>query len=207
MAHDGRNMPPVSSVTDRLPAVIGSEASRSHQRLVGAVRTILEAIGEDPDREGLAGTPDRVARWWMEFVGFDPGNTDTTFEAVHTDQVVAVTGVRVYSVCEHHLLPFWVDLTMAYIAADRVIGLSKFGRIAHGHAHRPQIQERLVTEVADDIARLAGTDDVAVIGAGEHLCMTMRGIRTPHRMKSSVMRGRFREFGPARAEVMSLADT
>ena len=105
---------------------------------------LLRSIGEDPDREGLKETPARFARFWDEFMNHQPGNTGTTFEPVTVDQVVVVSGIRVYSLCEHHLIPFWVDLTIGYIATNRVLGLSKFARIAHQFAHRLQIQERLV---------------------------------------------------------------
>lgn len=106
--------------------------------------------------------------------------------------------------CEHHLLPFRARLTIGYLAADRVLGLSKFGRIAQLAAHKLQLQERLVTEVADEVQRIIGVDDVAVVATGEHLCMTMRGVRMPAAMVTSVLRGRFREPG-LRAELMGLA--
>ena len=113
------------------------------QAAIGAAtRALLRAIGEDPDRPGLADTPDRVARWWAEFIDYEPGNATTTFDSVQVDQMVAVSGVRVWSLCEHHLLPFWADLTIAYIARDEVVGLSKLARMAHNAAHRLQLQSR-----------------------------------------------------------------
>lgn len=156
-----------------------------------SVRHLLHAIGEDPDREGLRETPRRVARWWSEFMDYDPGQTDTAFEQVQADQMVAVSGVRVWSLCEHHLLPFYADLTIGYIANGQVIGLSKMARMAHDAAHRLQLQERLVKDVADRLQSVVG-DDVAVLATGEHLCMTMRGIKTPALMHTSVLRGAFR---------------
>ena len=167
-------------------------------------RELLAAIGEDPKREGLQDTPARFAKWWAEFIDYDAGKTDTTFEGIETDQMVAVTGVRVWSLCEHHLLPFNADLTIAYIAEGRIIGLSKLARIAHQYAHGLQVQERLVTQVADHIQRSTGAYSVAVLAAGEHLCMTMRGIRTPARMHSSVLRGLFKHDPDTRAELLAL---
>lgn len=173
-------------------------------RVAPIVRDLLTALGEDPDRDGLADTPLRVARWWSEFVDYDPGKLATTFEGVEIDQMVAVTGIRVWSLCEHHLLPFWADIDIAYIATDRILGLSKFARIAHQHAHRLQVQERLVTGIADQIQSLTEAESVAVVATGEHLCMTMRGIQAPAIMHSSILRGLFKHDPAARAELFSL---
>lgn len=156
-----------------------------------AVTELLHAIGEDPEREGLAETPARVARWWAEFIDYDPGKTDTSFTSIQVDQMVAVSGVRVWSLCEHHLLPFWADLTIGYITTDTVIGLSKMARIAHAAAHGLNLQEKLVETVATDLEKIVGPD-VAVLATGEHLCMTMRGIRTPALMHTSILRGAFK---------------
>lgn len=169
-------------------------------------RELLVAIGEDPEREGLQDTPRRFADWWREFVTYHPGTTDTCFESVTTDQMVVVSGMRVWSLCEHHLLPFWCDVSIGYIARDKVLGLSKFARIAHKYAHRLQLQERLCHQIADEIADIACTEDVAVMASGVHLCMTMRGIRTPGTMTSSIMRGLFREESDARMEFLRLVE-
>lgn len=169
-----------------------------------AVRALLEAVGEDPDRKGLRETPARVARFWREFLEHDPGKLDTRFESVRTDQLVAVTGMRVWSLCEHHLLPFWCDVSVGYLAGDTVLGLSKFARIAHRHAHRLQLQERLVDGIAEEVARRAETESVAVVARGVHLCMVMRGVRTEATMTSSSMRGVFRHNPFARQEFMDL---
>ena len=170
--------------------------------IAAATRALLFAIGEDIDREGLLDTPRRVADMWIEFIDHDPGRIDTVFQAEATDQMVAVTQLRVWSMCEHHLLPFWCDVSVAYLATDKVIGLSKIGRITRKHAHQLQLQERLIDGIARELVEVVG-DDVAVIGTGEHLCMTMRGVAMPHRMTSSVMLGRFRE--PAlRAEFLAV---
>lgn len=176
----------------------------SRHEVARAVRALLEAMGQDPEREGLRDTPRRVAEFWKEFMDYDPGKLETTFESVRTDQMVAVTGMRVWSVCEHHLLPFWCDVSVGYIAQDRVLGLSKFARIAHRHAHQLQLQERLVDGIAAEVKARARSSSVAVVARGVHLCMVMRGIRTPAVMTSSAMHGAFRENPVARQEFMAL---
>lgn len=170
-------------------------------------RALLLAIGEDPDREGLKDTPRRVADYWQEFMDYKPGQVDTTFEAVTADQMVVVKGMRVWSLCEHHLLPFWCDISIGYIADGKVLGLSKFARIAHQHAHKLQLQERLADDIAANVAALTGSQDVAVLASGQHLCMVSRGIKTDGRMVTSVMRGVFRDNHQARMEFLHLAGT
>ncbi len=165
---------------------------------------LLLALGENPEREGLAETPRRFADAWREFVEYRPGNTDTCFEHISTDQMVVVSGMRVWSLCEHHLLPFWCDISIGYIARDKVLGLSKFARIAHKCAHRLQLQERLVDQIAEEIAAITQTHDIAVLARGRHLCMEMRGIRTSGLMTSSVMLGVFRSKNEARMEFLQL---
>ena len=161
------------------------------QRIERAVSEILDAIGADPSREGLVDTPKRVARFWEEFIDYDPGNVDVTFESVQADQMVVITGIRVWSLCEHHLLPFWCDISIGYISGDKVLGLSKLARIAHKHAHSLQIQERLVNQIAEEVQKLVQTQDVAVLARGIHLCMVMRGVKTPGMMTTSALRGRY----------------
>jgi GTP cyclohydrolase IA len=175
-----------------------------YEHLLEIGTALLLAIGEDPTRVGLQETPKRFASMWRDFIEYDPGKTDTCFEQQSTDQMVIVSGMRIWSICEHHLLPFWCDISIGYVANGRVLGLSKFGRIAHQFAHRLQLQERLCQNIADEICRLLETEDVAVLARGEHSCMTMRGIRTPATMTSSVMYGLFREKSEARAEFLSL---
>ncbi|MER6218504.1 GTP cyclohydrolase I [Streptomyces sp. NPDC001674] len=173
-------------------------------RIEDLVRQILIEIGEDPTREGLQDTPRRYAKWWREFVDYDPGTVDTVFTSVTAGQTVLVSGITVWSLCEHHLLPFNCTLAIAYRPQTSMLGLSKFARIAQRHAHKLQVQERLVVDIADEITELTGSTDVAVIGRGEHLCMTMRGIRTPSLMSSSVFRGEFEKSDAARAELFAL---
>jgi GTP cyclohydrolase IA len=156
-------------------------------------RSLLVEIGEDPDREGLQDTPARYARWWREFTQYDPGTFDTSFIESSAGQLIEVNNMRVWSLCEHHLLPFWCDISIAYITRERILGLSKFARIAHDHAHRLQVQERLTADIADTVEAVSGSPDVAVRARGEHLCMIMRGIRTAANMSTSVLRGAFRD--------------
>jgi GTP cyclohydrolase IA len=175
-------------------------------KLKAACLLILEAIGEDTTRPDLADTPRRFADAWAEFADFEPGRIGTAFDhSAEGDQIVVVSGMRVWSMCEHHLLPFWCDVAIGYHPAGRVLGLSKFARIAQEAAHRLQTQERLTAQVADRVAELTGSDDVAVVGSGQHLCMCTRGVRTPGTMTTSVVRGLFRESAAARGEFLTLA--
>jgi GTP cyclohydrolase I len=173
------------------------------------VREILIGIGEDPDREGLRATPERVARACVEMfsgLGSDPaGVLATSFDIGH-DEMVVVRDIAVASVCEHHLLPFTGVAHVAYIpAADgRITGLSKLARLVDLYARRPQVQERLTTQVADALVTHLGARGVMVVMECEHLCMTVRGVRKPGaRTTTSAVRGGMRE--PAtRAEALSL---
>lgn len=166
---------------------------------------LLRILGYDPDSPALEDTPGRWARWWQEFINYQDRNTETAFVMEQTDQMVVVSGIRVWSICEHHLLPFWCDLTLGYVARGRVLGLSKLARIAHLYAHKLQLQERLVKEIGAHISRAADTPDVGILASGEHLCLTMRGARTPHRMKTAVMLGTFRTQLETREEFYHLA--
>lgn len=174
------------------------------ERLEAIGRELLVAINEDPDREGLADTPARFARWWSEFIDHEPGDIERTFEVENADEMVVVTGIKVWSLCEHHLLPFNATIAVGYLPTGKVLGLSKFGRIAHAAAHRLQIQERLVQDVADAIEKATDSTDLAVIAQGEHLCMTMRGVRSPAVLRTSVLRGVFKDDARARAEFLSI---
>lgn len=164
-----------------------------YERLLALGRDLLVALGEDPDRPGLLDTPRRWANMWREFIEHDPGRYDTVFESISTGQLVVVSGMRVYSLCEHHLMPFWCDITIGYIPNGQVLGLSKFGRVAHLFAHRLQLQEQLVDQIAQTIRAISHAEDVAVLGVGEHTCMSARGIRTPATMRSVAAYGAFSE--------------
>ncbi|MFD8730549.1 GTP cyclohydrolase I [Streptomyces sp. NPDC059611] len=172
--------------------------------LVDLARRLLKEIGEDPDRDGLRQTPERFARWWREFINYDPGTIDTLFETTTTSQMVVVSDIRVWSLCEHHLLPFNCSVDIAYRPTQRLLGLSKFARVAHRHAHRLQVQERLVADIAQEVADITGAEDVAVIAKGEHLCMTMRGIKASAEMTSTAFLGAFGDDSSLRGELFAL---
>ncbi|SDP69343.1 GTP cyclohydrolase I [Pedococcus dokdonensis] len=178
-------------------------------RAEAAVRELLIAIGEDPDRDGLVETPARVARAYGEFfAGLRLDAADVlskTFEIDH-EEMILVRDIEVYSMCEHHLVPFHGVAHVGYIPAKdgRVTGLSKLARLVEMYARRPQVQERLTTQVADALCTHVGAQGVIVVVECEHLCMSMRGIRKPgSRTITSAVRGQLRD--PAtRAEAMAL---
>jgi GTP cyclohydrolase I len=180
-----------------------------HARVEAAVRELLLAVGEDPDRDGLRETPARVARSFAEtFGGLRQRPEDvlrTTFDASH-DELVIVKDIEVYSTCEHHLVPFHGVAHVGYIPGPdgKLAGISKFARLVDVFARRPQVQERLTTQVADSMMELLQPRGVIVVIECEHLCMSMRGVRKPgSRTVTSAMRGQLRE--PAtRAEALSL---
>ena len=179
------------------------------ERLENAVREILIAIGEDPDREGLKETPLRVARMYEEvFQGLEnsPEQFLKIFNDEHNEEMVVVRDIPMYSMCEHHLLPFVGKAHIVYIPKDgRVIGLSKLARIVDNFARRPQIQERLTSQIADFLMENLDPLGVAVVIEAEHLCMTMRGARAAGaKTKTSALRGSMRSDARTRAEAMSL---
>lgn len=177
----------------------------NENRLAQIGRNLLTALGEDPEREGLQKTPERWARWWIEFLGYEDPNTSTVFESIQTDQMIVLRDIRVWSLCEHHLLPFYCDVTIGYISANHVIGISKLARIAKKHARKLQLQERLCRDIADELNGIVQTPNIAVVAKGTHLCMAMRGIESEAEMISSVIEGKFRELPAVRAEFMKLA--
>ncbi|WP_041832975.1 GTP cyclohydrolase I FolE [Actinoplanes sp. N902-109] len=179
-------------------------------RIEKAVREILIAIGEDPDRDGLQRTPSRVARAYAElFAGLrvDPGKVlTTTFEANH-EELVLVRDIEVMSLCEHHLLPFKGVAHVGYIPGvdGRITGLSKLARLVEVYARRPQVQERLTSQIADLLMDKLEPRGVIVVLECEHLCMEMRGIRKAGaRTVTSAVRGAFQNDGKVRAEAMAL---
>lgn len=178
------------------------------QRIEAAVREILIAIGEDPDREGLVETPSRVARMYEEIFGGledDPTRNLKLFDE-SSEEMVVVRDIPLYSMCEHHLIPFLGKAHIAYIPSDgRVIGLSKLARIVDCFARRPQLQERLTSQVADFLYENLQPMGVAVVIEAEHLCMTMRGARASGaKTMTSALRGTMRSNAKTRAEAMSL---
>lgn len=175
-----------------------------------AVRDLLIAVGEDPDREGLRDTPARMARAYREiFAGLQQQPEEvlqTTFDAGH-DELVIVKDIPFYSVCEHHLVPFHGEAHVGYIpnASGRITGLSKLARLVDVYARRPQVQERLTSQVADALMRILEPTGVIVVVEAEHLCMAMRGVRKPgSRTITSAVRGGLLHSAASRSEAMSL---
>jgi GTP cyclohydrolase I len=186
----------------------GKPAAVDEERIRAAVREILLAVGEDPDREGLAETPDRVARMYAEmFAGLhlDPReHLRKTFTQKY-DEVVLVKDIHFASMCEHHLLPFTGRAHVAYLPKGKIVGLSKLARVVEVVAHRPQVQERMTEQVADLLVEELGARGVAVILEAAHTCMTIRGVRKDSSVcTTSAMRGMFRDNPSTRAELMSL---
>jgi GTP cyclohydrolase IA len=181
-----------------------------HTRAEAAVRELLYAIGEDPDRQGLVDTPARVARSYREmFAGLytDPDAVlDTTFDEQH-DELVLIKEIPLYSTCEHHLVAFHGVAHVGYIPGidGRVTGLSKIARLVDLYAKRPQIQERLTAQIADALMRKLDPRGAIVVMEAEHLCMSMRGVRKPGAVTTtSAVRGQFKSDNALRAEALEL---
>lgn len=177
-------------------------------KIRAAITSIIEAIGEDPSREGLVDTPRRIAEMYADIFG---GMNETAeehlkvgFEEGHQEMVIAKE-VPFYSMCEHHFLPFYGKAHIGYIPNGRVVGASKLYRVVDVLSRRPQLQERLTSQIADTIVSVLEPRGVAVILEAEHLCMTMRGIKKPgSKMVTSAMRGLFRQRVATRAEFLNL---
>jgi GTP cyclohydrolase I len=179
-------------------------------RVAAAVREILAAIGEDPDRDGLRDTPQRVARMYAEFfagIDADPASVLTAVFDANYDEMVLVKDISVASTCEHHLVP-WVGVAhVGYIpnSDGGITGLSKLARVVDLYARRPQVQERLTTQVADAVEACLTPRGVIVVVEAEHFCMSLRGVRKPGaKTVTSAVRGLFRDNLPTRTEAMSL---
>jgi len=193
---------------ERLPELRSRDVDQA--RIAAAVREILEALGEDPGRDGLRGTPERVADMYAEiFSGLrrDPAQElDVLFEEGH-DEMIMVRDITLHSMCEHHLVPFIGRAHVAYIPSTngKITGLSKLVRLVDVLARRPQVQERLTTQIADAIEEALEPRGVLVVVEAEHLCMTMRGVRKPgSQTVTSAVRGVFRKKEATRAEAMGL---
>jgi len=174
-----------------------------------AIRLLLEGIGEDPDRDGLRDTPRRVADMCEEIyggIGADPASLFTVVFDETYDEIVLVKNIPFYSICEHHLIPFIGRAHVAYLPhGTRITGISKLARLVELHARRPQVQERLTTEVAESLMSALEPRGVMVVIEAEHLCMSMRGVKTPGATTvTSVVRGIFRDNAATRAETMAL---
>ena len=202
--HDGAPTASVAHTTDGFQRSPNGALRVDRERIAAAVREILIAVGEDPDRDGLAKTPSRVARMYEELfaglVGEPDEYLETTFEHAH-DEMIVVRDIPFYSVCEHHLLPFFGRAAVGYIPNERIVGLSKLARVVEHLARRPQVQERLTCQVADSIEQVLDPVGVAVTIEAEHTCMTMRGVKKPgSQMVTSITRGAFRDNPATRAE-------
>ncbi|MGD0621746.1 MAG: GTP cyclohydrolase I FolE [Thermacetogeniaceae bacterium] len=179
------------------------------EKIIRGVRLLLEGIGEDPDREGLKNTPERVARMYEEiFCGlmYDPKEElNVTFTENH-DEMVLVKDIPLYSTCEHHLLPFYGVAHVAYIPRQgKITGLSKLARVVEGFAKRPQLQERMTSQIADTIMEALNPLGVIVVVEAEHMCITMRGVKKPgSKTLTSAVRGVFKSNEATRAEAFSL---
>jgi GTP cyclohydrolase I len=180
------------------------------ERVVGAIRELLDALGEDPDREGLVRTPERVAAFLEEFTSgrdVDPASMlETRFEAEH-DEMIIVKDIPFHSLCEHHLVPFIGRAHVGYVPNKngQVTGLSKLARVVDVVSKRLQMQERLTSEIADAVESALDPRGVIVVVEAEHLCMSMRGVQKPgHTTVTSAVRGVFRENVATRAEAMAI---
>jgi len=199
----------VSQVPDQGLRAPADVPEYDEERARAAVRELLLAVGEDPDREGLQETPSRVARAYREiFAGLrqEPSDVLTTMFDLGHEEMVLVKDIEVYSTCEHHLVPFHGVAHVGYIpnADGRITGLSKLARLVDVFARRPQVQERLTSQIADALVENLAPRGVIVVVECEHLCMSMRGVRKPgSRTVTSAVRGQMRD-GATRAEAMSL---
>jgi GTP cyclohydrolase I len=178
------------------------------EKIQQGVRLVLEGIGQDPRRAGIAATPERVARMYQEVFGgvdADPDSLLATLPSEQHDEMVLIRDIPFYSICEHHLLPFIGKAHVAYLPEGKICGLSKIARVIDVLSRRPQVQERLTSEIADVFDRVLQPRGVLVIIEAEHLCMTMRGIKKPGSITvTSVVRGIFRENEATRKEALAL---
>ncbi len=178
------------------------------ERIENAVKEILEAVGEDPDREGLRKTPARVARMYQEMFSGLTKNPATHLETTFTecyDELVVLRNIPMTSMCEHHLMPFEGQAHVAYLPDGQVVGISKLARVIDDFAHRPQVQERLTSQIADLLMDKLKAKGVAVVINATHACMTCRGIKKAGSvMVTSAIRGLCRSDARTRSEVMSL---
>lgn len=168
-------------------------------------RKILELLDQDLEDENLKDTPLRMAKYLTEFLNYDPGNFETTFESIQTDQLVIVKDIPFWSLCSHHALPFLGHVSVGYLTGSKVIGLSKIPRIVQKYAHRLQLQERLAHQIADELEKvLVDAPGLGVFIKARHSCMSMRGIKSDGMMITSVMRGCFREEQATKEEFLLL---
>jgi len=181
----------------------------NQKKIEKAIKEILEAIGDDPDRAGLKDTPKRVARMYTELfsgIGKDPGREISVFHNEEHEEMIMVKDIPFYSICEHHLVPFFGKAHVVYIPTKgKVTGLSKLVRVIEGFAKRPQVQERLTSQIADCLTEKLKPRGVFVIIEAEHLCMSMRGVKKPGAITTtSAVRGVFQKDAKTRSEALSL---
>ena len=188
---------------------LNNSPTLNKEKIEHSITQILEAIGEDKNREGLLSTPNRVARMYEEiFAGInkDPKDEITITYTEGHDEIILVRDIYFYSICEHHLVPFFGLAHVAYLPKNGTItGLSKLARVVEVSSKKPQLQERMTSEIADAIVKKLNPNGVAVVLEAEHLCMSMRGIKKPgSKTVTSVLRGIFETNQASRAEVLSL---
>ncbi|KAB7835534.1 GTP cyclohydrolase I [Streptomyces mobaraensis] len=172
------------------PALATPATAIDTAKVAQLISQLLVELGEDPLREGLAGTPDRVAAWWQTFLNPQGAASAACFTESHVSgQLVVVGGMSVWSLCEHHLLPMNLHVAAGYLPDGQVVGLSKFGRIAQHLSGRLQVQERFTRQVAERLTGVVGREDVAVLVRGVHLCMSMRGVRMEQAHTTTVHTG------------------
>ena len=185
-----------------------NKTSVDSKRIENAVSEILQAVGEDPEREGLKKTPERVARMYGELLGGMHEDPKKHLQSVFTenyDEIVLLRNIPFYSICEHHLMPFIGKAHVAYLPAGQVLGVSKLARIVDSFARRLQVQERLTDQIADFLMKSLQPIGVAVVLEASHSCMTIRGIQKPGAvMVTSSLRGIFKKDPRSRAEVLTL---
>jgi len=192
-----------------LPAIpVMRKHNVNQKKIAEAVRLLLEAIGENPKREGLRETPERVARMYEEmFGGGEEDPRESLAKQFYEDhhEMVLVKDIPFFSMCEHHLMPFFGKAHVAYIPNGHVVGISKLARVVEAFARRPQVQERMTSQIADMIERELKPQGVAVVCEAVHTCMTMRGVKKPGAtVVTSAMRGGFRKRISTRTEVLAL---
>lgn len=172
-------------------------------KIAGLVEDLMWELGLNINCEGFKETPERIAGFWDEFLGYSDDNLETTFESARVDQMVLLKDIPFYSLCSHHLLPFSGKATVAYIAGDKVLGLSKLARIVQKHAHKPQMQEEMAQDIANELKSLLPDSlGVGVYIKAKHTCMAMRGIKSEGEMVTNVLLGKFLDDLAVRTEFL-----
>lgn len=186
---------------------VGKESSVSvdKERIKAATRELLLALGENPDREGLSRTPERVAEFWSEFIDTPPGVIHRTFSKIHGDQIVYVADIHEWSICEHHVLPMLLEFTLGYQTDESILGLSKLVRVVRKWCRGLQIQEQIADGILQELKEASGTEHAGVYVHGVHLCMLMRGVKSGAVAITSACSGRFKDDPGVRSEFLEIA--